>query len=313
MTPARTRRPIRKAVFPVAGLGTALLPATKAAPKELLPVVDKPLIHYAVDEALAAGAREMILVTGRSKRPIEDHFDKAYELEAMLALQKRHELLAELRGLFPRDVTFAFVRQPDQYGLCHAIACARPLVGAEPFLVIVPDELADAPVPPAAQLVQAFARAGTTVLGVGARGDVDSGTHGYVAGSDDAAGTLRVTRASTERGRDAMPLSGRYVFTAEAFEHLEAAPRARHGDGDMVAALQTLLAASPVHALELEGVRFDCGSKLGFLAATLHFGLRHPVLGRAFADIVRRAGHELADLGRLPALPFSRPLAAAAG
>jgi UTP--glucose-1-phosphate uridylyltransferase len=300
---ATPHRIVRKAVFPVAGLGTALLPATKASPKELLPVVDKPLIHYAVDEALVAGAREMILVTGRSKRPIEDHFDKAYELEATLALQARHDLLAELRSLFPRDVTFAFVRQPAQYGLCHAIACARPLVGDDPFLVIVPDELADAPVAPAAQLVAAFARTGTTVLGVGARGsEAQSGTHGFISGSATGPRSLRVSRASLERTRDALPLAGRYVFTAAAFAHLESAPRGTTGDGEIVDALQTLLAESPVHAYELEGVRFDCGSKLGYLAATLHFGLRHPVLGRAFAEIVRRAGGELADLARLPVL-----------
>jgi UTP--glucose-1-phosphate uridylyltransferase len=305
-----TRKPIRKAVFPVAGLGTNLLPATKAAPKELLPVVDKPLIHYAVDEALAAGAREMILVTGRSKRPIEDHFDKAYELETVLALQKRHELLAQMRSLFPRDVTFAFVRQSDQLGLSHAIACARPLVGHDPFLVIVPDELADGPVQPAVQLVEAYARTGTPVLGVGAPGtEAEAGARGHVAGSPAGARTMRVTRATAERGRDTLPLSGRYVFTADVFAHLKAAPRRRDGEHGIVDALRTLLADRPVHAFELEGVRFDCGSKLGYLAATLHFGLRHPVLGRAFADVVRSAKQELAHLAKLPTLALSPPAA----
>jgi UTP--glucose-1-phosphate uridylyltransferase len=286
----KLQNPVRKAVFPVGGYGTGILPATKATPKELLTVVDKPLIHYAVEEALRAGTRQMIFVTHRSKRAIEDHFDKAYELEGALALQNRYELLAELRHAFPPDVTYLFVRQSEPLGLGHALSCARVLVADEPFLVIVPDELLDAPTPAAVQLVNAFRRCGHPTLGALPQGGGD-GVHAYVESVRMAQGVGRVTRlhAPAERVIGAAPVAGRFVLTPAVFDYLATTPPRANGEIELADALAAMLTAHPLVACELDGERFDCGSRLGYLAATVHFGLRHPVVGEKFASIVRAA------------------------
>jgi UTP--glucose-1-phosphate uridylyltransferase len=281
---------VRKAVFPVGGYGTGILPATKATPKELLTVVDKPLIHYAVEEALRAGMRQMIFVTHRSKRAIEDHFDKAYELESALALQNRYELLAELRHSFPPDVTYLFVRQSEPLGLGHALSCAHVLVADEPFLVIVPDELLDAPTPAAVQVVDTFRRWGQTALGTLPTGQ-DAGMHAYVEGVRMAPDVTRVTRlhAPSDPVVGASPVAGRFVLTPAVFEYLATTPPRAGGEIELADALAAMLAAHPIVARELDGERFDCGSRLGYLAATVRFGLRHPVVGEQFASIVRAA------------------------
>ena len=281
---------VRKAVFPVGGYGTGILPATKATPKELLAVVDKPLIHYAVEEALRAGMRQMIFVTHRNKRAIEDHFDKAYELESALVMQNRYELLAELRHLFPRDVTYLFVRQAEPFGLGHALTCARVLLGDEPFLVIVPDELVDAPMPAAVQVLDTFRRWGQLAIATLPPGE-GAPVHASVDSVRLAPRVARVTRiyGPSEASAGTAPMAGRFVLTAPVFDYLATTPPRDSGEIELADALAAMLAAHPILARELEGERFDCGSRLGYLAATLHFGLRHPVVGQQFATIVRSA------------------------
>src|SRR5262245_26025726 len=286
-----SQRVVRKAVFPVAGLGTSILPATKAAPKELLTVVDKPLIHYAVEEAAAAGIREMIFVTSRNKRAIEDHFDKAYELETVLALQKRYELLGELRRLFPPDISYACVRPQEALGLGNAIACARAVVGDEPFAVVLADELIDAAKPGIAQLIDAFRWSGQSVLAAYRPNGYAGTPQGFVDGTPLGRRRYRVTSASSSPRSNAseLALAGRFIFTSEIFDHLGPQDPNAEGEIDLVDALDGLLNEQQVLARELDGERFDCGTKLGYLAATLHYGLRHPQLGAPFAELVRQA------------------------
>jgi len=288
--PTVTQRLVQKAVFPVGGYGTGILPATKATPKELLTVVDKPLIHYAVEEALRAGIRQMIFVTHRSKRAIEDHFDKAYELETALTQQNRYELLTDLRRSFPPDVAYLFVRQSEPLGLGHALSCARVLLADSPFLVIVPDELVDAPLPAASQIVETVAHWRYPVIGTLPPGGSPGG-HAYVEGVRIAPGVARVTRirGNSEAGTAAAPAAGRFVLTPAVFDYLATTPPHASGEIEVADALAAMLAAQPIVARELVGERFDCGSRLGYLAATVHFGLRHPVVGEQFAAIVRAA------------------------
>jgi UTP--glucose-1-phosphate uridylyltransferase len=281
---------VRRAVFPVGGLGTGILPATKAAPKELLAVVDKPLIHYAVEEVLRTGIRQLIIITSRGKRAIEDHFDKAYELESALALHNRYELLSELRRLFPADVTFQFVRQSEPLGIGHALGCARVFLGDEPFLVVVPDELIDAPRPPSRQVIDDFERFERPIVGVvpAAAANAD------LAGVPFAPGLFRLAPSAGATGGPAVPLAlaGRLVLTPEIFDFLATTPPRAHGEIELADALLALAANQPLMARALEGKRFDCGTKLGYLGAILHFGLRHPTVGESFAAMVRAAADE---------------------
>jgi UTP--glucose-1-phosphate uridylyltransferase len=297
---------VRRAVFPVGGLGTGILPATKAAPKELLAVVDKPLIHYAVEETVRAGVRQLIIVTSRSKRAIEDHFDKAYELESALALHNRYELLSELRRLFPADVSFQFVRQSEPLGIGHALGCARALLGDEPFLVVVPDELIDAPMPAAAQVADAFERFGKPVIGVAPSGP--SGPPGELVGVPFAPGDYRIGAPSGAVGQPAQPLAlaGRAVLTPEVFDFIDTTPPRAHGEVELADALASFSASRALIGRELEGRRFDCGTKLGYLGAILHFGLRHPAVGEPFGAMVRAAAAERAAPARPAALRAAR-------
>jgi UTP--glucose-1-phosphate uridylyltransferase len=281
---------VGRAVFPVGGYGTGILPATKVTPKELLSVVDKPMIQYAVEEALRAGVRQMIFVTHRSKRAIEDHFDKAYELESALTVQNRYELLAELRRLFPPDVSYMFVRQPEPLGLGHAIACARVLVADQPFLVVIPDELFDGPTPAAAQVLAAFGRSREPVLATMPAGAERA--HAYVETRDPTPHFTRVHRIhgpSVAAPATAAPVAGRFVLTPAVLDYLATTPPRPSGEVELADALSAFLATHPVVARELDGERFDCGSRLGYLAATLHFGLRHATVGAEFATLVQRA------------------------
>ena len=296
---------IRKAVFPVAGLGTRFLPATKAMPKEMLTVVDKPLIQYAVEEAAAAGIRDMIFVTGRNKRAIEDHFDRAYELENELTRAEKHDLLDELRAAVPSNINCIFLRQGDALGLGHAVLCAQPVVGNEPFAVILADELirptATGPgaLGSTAQLCDVYARLCATsgaVIGVN-----------HMAGdSISRYGAIRIAETLAHQDGNAMRLSGfvekpkpadapsqfgaigRYVLPASIFAHLKDIKRGAGGEIQLTDAIASLMSAEAVYAVETVGVRYDCGTKLGYLEATVKLGLEHAEFGTEFATFLKQ-------------------------
>ncbi|MGZ5177545.1 MAG: UTP--glucose-1-phosphate uridylyltransferase [Burkholderiales bacterium] len=283
---------VRKAVFPVAGLDTGLLPATKAAPKEMLTVVDKPLIHYAVEEAAAAGIREMIFVTNRNKRAIEDHFDMAYELETTLAQQDRENELRHLRRMFPPDVRYLYVRQSEYTGLGSALRCARPLVGDEPFALILPDELIDSETPAIAQLLESFYTMHQPVVGVQSRQSGDSAFDTLRTGASYRERTHHVVRFARDAGSidNGYIAAGRYVLGPSIFAHLERAPDIGAAEVGLYDALQSLLAQEPILAYELSGKRFSCRTKLGLLSATVHYGLKHPELAGPFRELLRNLG-----------------------
>jgi len=282
---------IQKAVFPVAGLGTRFLPATKAQPKEMLPVVDKPLIQYAVEEAYDAGIRHMIFVTGRSKRAIEDHFDTAYELESELEAAGKHELLALVRSLSPDDMHCSFVRQARSLGLGHAVLCAEPLVGDEPFAVLLADDLMtgeNGGPQVLRQMVEVFGRVGTSVLAVQEVPLEHVRRYGIVAG--DAAGE-RLTRVSGMVEKPApdvapsrMGVAGRYILTPAVFDHIRNQERGAGGEIQLTDGIAKLISTEGVHAYQYQGKRYDCGSKEGFLEATVELALKHPDMGPAFRE-----------------------------
>ena len=282
---------ITKAVFPVAGLGTRFLPATKASPKEMLPVVDKPLIQYAVEEAVAAGITDLIFITGRGKRAIEDHFDKAYELEAELQAHGKNKLLKEVRELLPEGVQCAYVRQAEALGLGHAVMCARHLVGDEPFAVILADDLIDAPVPVMKQMALAHAKTGGSVIAVQDVPRADTASYGIVSAEKVSPGLSRmsaiVEKPKPEDAPSTLGVVGRYILSPRIFHFLE---NLRPGAGreiQLTDAIGRLLREEVVMAYEFEGRRYDCGSKLGYLQATVNYALKHPELAgdfRAFLD-----------------------------
>ncbi|GAB4468360.1 MAG: UTP--glucose-1-phosphate uridylyltransferase GalU [Burkholderiaceae bacterium] len=267
---------MRKAVFPVAGLGTRFLPATKAMPKEMLPIVDKPLIQYAVEEAAAAGIEQMIFVTGRGKRAIEDHFDRAPELEQTLDAQRKHELLALLMSATPPGVNFVYVRQPEPLGLGHAVLCAEQVVGDEPFAVILADDLIDANPGVTAQLVESYRRTGASVLAVEEVPRADTSKYGIVAAEAMNKHEERVTRIVEKPAPDEAPSTlavvGRYVLRPEIFIELANTPRGRGGEIQLTDAIARRVARGEVIARRFEGTRYDCGSKQGFLRANIAYG-----------------------------------------
>lgn len=281
--------PVRKAVFPVAGLGTRFLPATKASPKEMLPVVDKPLIQYAVEEAYAAGIRHMIFVTGRSKRAIEDHFDTAYELESELEAANKQELLALVRSVQPDDMDCAYVRQPRSLGLGHAVLCAEALVGNEPFAVLLADDLMMGPrggTPVLAQMAQAFRQQGRSLLAVQEVPLAQVRRYGIVAGEPAGGPLLRVQRIvekpAPENAPSRMGVSGRYILTPAIFEQIRSQPKGAGGEIQLTDAIARLMEHEAVYAFQYEGKRYDCGSKEGFLEATVELALQHPEVGASF-------------------------------
>jgi UTP--glucose-1-phosphate uridylyltransferase len=294
VTPIKKTR-VRKAVFPVAGLGTRFLPATKASPKEMLPIVDKPIIQYGVEEAIAAGIDEIIFVTSRSKRSIEDHFDTATELETLLALQGKHALLAELRRQFPDHISYASVRQTEPKGLGHAILCARHVVGDEPFAVILPDDVMDAREPVLAQMVEQFEEHGGSVVAVEQVERSDTRKYGIVE-TRPVNGRLEhvrriVEKPAPEDAPSTLAVVGRYILTPEIFDCIEACAPGVGGEIQLTDGIQKLSESQAVFAYRFAGERFDCGSKLGFLAATLNFGLKHPEVAEPFAQLL----HEMSD------------------
>ncbi|MBL0420964.1 UTP--glucose-1-phosphate uridylyltransferase GalU [Ramlibacter sp. AW1] len=289
------QRTVSKAVFPVAGLGTRFLPATKAAPKEMLPVVDKPLIQYAVEEAYEAGIRHMVFVTGRNKRAIEDHFDTAYELETELEAAQKNDLLAMVRSIKPDDMDCSYVRQPRSLGLGHAVLCAQALVGNEPFAVLLADDLMTGPdggPSVLAQMVDVFERVGTSVLAVQEVPADHVKRYGIVAG--EAAGE-RLTRVRTmvekPRPEDApsrMGVAGRYILTPAVFEQIRQQPRGAGGEIQLTDGIARLMDTEGVHAYEYLGKRYDCGSKQGFLEATVELALKHAEVGLEFRRYLRQ-------------------------
>jgi UTP--glucose-1-phosphate uridylyltransferase len=280
--------PIRFAVFPVAGRGTRFLPATKASPKEMLPVVDKPLIQYAAEEALAAGARMLVFITGSSKRAIEDHFDSDTELESALAAQGKQELVDLLRGILPADASCIYIRQPAPLGLGHAVLCARAVVGNEPFFVHLADDLIEAGRPVLAQMRDRYLESGGSVIGVQQVPRNQTGSYGIVA-TEDPAGTYSRIRRMVEKPKPAdapsdLAVVGRYLLSGTIFEHLQSLGRGAGGEIQLTDGIAALLDEEPVYAYRFEGKRYDCGSKLGYLQATVEYGLRHPELGGPFAE-----------------------------
>jgi UTP--glucose-1-phosphate uridylyltransferase len=285
------RSTIRTAVFPVAGRGTRFLPATKASPKEMLPVVDKPLIQYAVEEALAAGARRLVFITGASKRAIEDHFDSDQELEQMLQQQGRSDLLNQLRSVLPSYASCIYIRQPAPLGLGHAVLCAQPAVGAEPFFVHLADDLIRSEVACLAQMAQVYGAKRASVLGVQSVPRQDTEKYGIVAVEADGSRTSRV-RSIIEKPKPAVAPStlavvGRYVLSPTIFEHLERIGQGAGGEIQLTDGIAALMREEAVYAYRFEGKRYDCGSKLGYLQATVEYALAHPALGRDFRRYLR--------------------------
>jgi len=279
---------IRKAVFPVAGLGTRFLPVTKASPKEMLPIVDKPLIQYAVEEAAAAGITEMIFVTGRDKRSIEDHFDKAYELEAEMASRGKIKQLKEIQSLLPSGLHYSYVRQSEALGLGHAVLCARPLVGDEPFAVVLADDLIDAEVPVLKQMSDLYEQHQASVVGVQNVPLEHTNQYGIVRPQSMGVRIHKVgeivEKPAPENAPSTLGVVGRYMFTPEIFDFLENVTPGAGGEIQLTDAIAAMLAAQPVLAYEFRGTRYDCGSKLGYLQASVAYGMKHPAVAEQFCE-----------------------------
>ena len=294
LVPMSTVQKINTAVFPVAGLGTRFLPATKASPKEMLPVVDKPLIQYAVEEAYAAGARHMVFVTGRSKRAIEDHFDTAYELENELEASSKKELLALVRTVQPADMVCSYVRQHRSLGLGHAVLCAERLVGNEPFAVLLADDLMTGmPDGPGvlSQMVEAFAKMGRSMLAVQEVPADQVRRYGIVDGEPAGRNLIRlekiVEKPEPDKAPSRMGVAGRYILTPGIFDEIRNQPTGVGGEIQLTDAIARLMQREAVYAFQYEGKRYDCGSKEGFLEATVELALQHPQVGAQFREYLR--------------------------
>ena len=282
---------VRKAVFPVAGLGTRFLPATKAIPKEMLPVVDRPLIQYAVEEAKSSGVTDFIFVTGPGKEAIEDHFDVSPDLEALLESRGSAELLAEVREVSALASTVSSVRQKQALGLGHAILQAADLVGEEPFAVILPDDLIAADVPVLRQMIEAFERRGNPQIAICGVPHSDTAMYGIVGGKAAEERIVALTELVEKPKPDVAPsddaIIGRYVLTADVFPILRTTAPDRRGEIQITDALKTLLGRRPIDGYRFEGKRFDAGDKLGYLKATVEYALARPDLGAAFREYLR--------------------------
>ena len=280
------KSPLRKAVFPVAGLGTRFLPATKASPKEMLPIVDKPLIQYAVEEAAAAGITDMVFVTGRNKRAIEDHFDSAIELESELAAKGKQELLDLAQSVLPPGCRCMYIRQSEPLGLGHAVLCAQPIVGNEPFAVVLADDLIAGDPPEMRLMANLYAAEQCSVLGVIDVPRDQTGSYGIVVPEKEGAALSRITgiveKPDPASAPSTLAVVGRYILTPAIFDLLENAKPGRGGEIQLTDAIGRLIGIERVLARRLHGRRFDCGSKLGYLQATVELGLRHHEVGEAF-------------------------------
>ena len=292
--------PIRKAVIPAAGLGTRFLPATKASPKEMLPLVDKPLIQYAVEEAVASGIEDIIIITGRGKRAIEDHFDRSFELEENLKGNKKDGMLKEVRRI-SELANFCYVRQSEALGLGHAVLAARHLIGDEPFAVILGDEIIDAPVPGLAQLITVSEAHKGPVVGVKKVRRNEVSRYGIVA-NQRVAPTLHRVLDLVEKPAPADAPSlyaviGRYVLSPDIFPILRKIPPGKNGEIQLTDALRRLAKMRPMFAHEIQGQRHDAGEKLGFLKATVEFALKNPTLGPPFSQYLKELYRRNGSLG----------------
>ena len=279
--------PIRSAVFPVAGRGTRFLPATKASPKEMLPIVDKPLIQFAVEEAIAAGATRLIFVTGGSKRAIEDHFDVDPELEKALAGAGKEELLRSITDILPSGVSCIYIRQGEPLGLGHAVLCARPAVGNEPFFVHLADDLIAGEPTCLEQMVAEYRRHGAGVVAVEPVPENETSSYGIVAVDDGRKITRIVEKPKPADAPSNLAVVGRYLLPPQIFDRLESTGRGAGGEIQLTDAIADLLAESPVYAHQFSGQRYDCGNKLGYLKATVAFGLAHGDVGNQFRKHLR--------------------------
>lgn len=277
---------IRKAVFPVAGMGTRFLPATKASPKEMMPVVDKPLIQYAVEEAIAAGITDLIFVTGRSKRAIEDHFDKAYELENELVLKGKLDVLKLVEQILPKHVNCIYIRQAEALGLGHAILCARPVIEDEPFAVLLADDLLDGSPSVMKQMVDTYDYYRCSVLGVEDVPHEDTRRYGIVKSKPIDARIEQISsiveKPKPEDAPSTLAVVGRYILTPSIFSHLEHVLPGASGEIQLTDGIAALMKEEQILAYRFDGVRYDCGSKLGYLQATVAFGRKHPEIAREF-------------------------------
>ncbi len=286
------KRKITKAVFPVAGLGTRFLPATKASPKEMLPIVDRPLIQYAVEEAVAAGVETLVFIIGRTKNAIADHFDKAYELEEELRKRGKNDLLEVVQGIVPEHVECVYIRQAEALGLGHAVLCARPVVGEQPFAVLLADDLIDAPVGALSQMVEHFNKYQCSILGVERVPEDQTQQYGIVR-TLPFAKRLGNLDAIVEKPKPAdaptnLGVVGRYLLTPRIFDLLQTTPRGAGNEIQLTDAIAMLLQEEQVLAYEFEGRRYDCGSKLDYLIATVEYGLKHKELGADFRDYLHQ-------------------------
>lgn len=283
---------VRKAVFPVAGMGTRFLPATKASPKEMLPIVDKPLIQYAVEEAVAAGITDLIFIIGRSKRAIADHFDKAYELETELEQRGKKDLLEALRNMLPANVNCIYIRQAEALGLGHAVQCAYPAVGNEPFAVILADDLIDAEPSVMKQMVDLYDYYHSSIIGVQNIPVQETVSYGIV-GAKPLTDTLSIVdtiveKPQPEQAPSTLGVVGRYILTPSIFNHLATLQSGSGGELQLTDAIAGLLKEQQVLAYEFSGVRYDCGSKIGYLEATVEYALKHPEVKDDFSAFLKK-------------------------
>ena len=284
---------VKKAVFPVAGLGTRFLPATKANPKEMLPIVDKPLIQYAVEEAVEAGITDMIFITGRNKRSIADHFDKAYELENELEKKNKTKMLQLVQDIIPANVTCIYTRQAEALGLGHAVLCARAAVGDEPFAVLLADDLIhNVKNPCLNQMVEIYEKHESSVIAVETIPREDTNKYGIVS-IDKAGSRLGKINKIVEKPEPAkapsnLAVVGRYILTPEIFNQLDSTRKGAGGEIQLTDAIAKLLKVQDVYSLRFEGTRYDCGTKLGYLQANVEFGLKHPELSEEFTHYLKK-------------------------
>jgi len=285
---------VTKAVFPVAGMGSRFLPATKASPKEMMPIVDKPLIQYAVEEAVAAGITDMVFITGRNKRAIEDHFDKAYELEATLEMQGKKELLRIVQEVVPKHINCIYIRQAEPLGLGHAVLCAQPVVQDEPFAVILADDLIDGDIAIMKQMVGVYAKHQCSVLGVQDVPREHTKQYGIVSASNIEPNIEKihgiVEKPKPEDAPSTLAVVGRYILTPRIFKHLKEIKPGAGGEIQLTDGIAALMQYESMLAYRFDGVRYDCGSKLGYLKAQVAFGLKHKELHAEFSAYLKEVG-----------------------
>jgi len=283
---------ITKAVFPVAGMGSRFLPATKVSPKEMMPIVDKPLIQYAVEEAVAAGITDMVFITGRNKRAIEDHFDKAYELEAELEMRGKEELLNLVREVTPSNINCIYIRQTEPLGLGHAVLCAHPVVQDEPFAVILADDLMDASISVTKQMVDAYSQHECSILGVQNVPREQTRQYGIVSSIPIDADLEQVDgiveKPDPEKAPTTLAVVGRYILTPRIFHYLKNVQVGAGGEIQLTDGIAALMQEEKMLAYRFKGTRYDCGSKLGYLKAMVALGLKHPEVREEFAEYLKQ-------------------------